>query len=83
VHDEDVVTSRFLARMLVMGAAPAAASGGQRGRPGVADTGTPGLFMAGDWVGPDGLLADTALASGQSAALAALHHCGRSATMVA
>lgn len=82
VRDEDIVTSRFLSRMVVAGAAPSACAGGRRGRPAVDDTGTVGLFMAGDWVGPDGLLADTAMASGQAAALAALHHLRHSVTMV-
>ncbi|HZU80465.1 MAG TPA: hypothetical protein VE991_11165, partial [Acidimicrobiales bacterium] len=83
VEEADVVHSRFLARMLVMGAAPSPASGGMAGRAAVDDTGTEGVFMAGDWVGPDGLLADAALASGRSAALSALRHVERSATMVA
>ena len=46
-------------------------------------TGVPGVFMAGDWVGPEGLLADTALASGQAAAQAALRLIEGSTTMVA
>jgi pyruvate/2-oxoglutarate dehydrogenase complex dihydrolipoamide dehydrogenase (E3) component len=31
-------------------------------------TGLPGVYLAGDWVGPAGLLADAALASGHDAA---------------
>jgi pyruvate/2-oxoglutarate dehydrogenase complex dihydrolipoamide dehydrogenase (E3) component len=31
-----------------------------------------GVFVAGDWVGPQGLLADAAFASGRAAGLAAL-----------
>jgi hypothetical protein len=46
---------------------PLASSGGLAGRPGVADTGVPGVTMAGDWVGPVGLLADASLASGYAA----------------
>jgi len=38
----------------------------------VTDTGVDGVFLAGDWVGPTGLLADAALASGRAAALGAL-----------
>ena len=42
------------------------------GRPAVAVRERPGLFVAGDWVGPEGLLADAALASARSAAAAIL-----------
>jgi len=72
VWEEDVVTSRFLARMVVAGAAPIAARGGLRGRPAVDATGLAGVYLAGDWVGPAGLIADAALASGQVAALRAV-----------
>ena len=71
VREEDVVTSRFLARMVVAGAAPTAARGGLGGRPAVDATGLPGVYLAGDWVGPTGLIADAALASGHAAALRA------------
>ncbi len=71
VREEDVVTSRFLPRMVVAGAAPIAARGGLGGRPAVDATGLPGVYLAGDWVGPTGLIADAALASGQLAALRA------------
>lgn len=72
LREEDVVTSRFLARMVVAGAAPTAARGGLGGRPAVDATGLPGVYLAGDWVGPAGLLADAALASGHDAALRAV-----------
>ncbi len=72
VREEDVVTSRFLARMVVAGAAPIAARGGLRGRPAVDATGLPGVYLAGDWVGPTGLIADAALASARVAALRAV-----------
>jgi phytoene dehydrogenase-like protein len=71
VLDRDIVADRFLARMVVAGTLPRAATGGLRGRPTVTATGLPGVFLAGDWVGPEGLLADAALASGMAAALAA------------
>jgi len=73
VKEEDVVTSRFLPRMVVAGTAPIAARGGLGGRPAVGATGLPGVYLAGDWVGPTGLIADAALASGQAAALCAVH----------
>jgi phytoene dehydrogenase-like protein len=72
LREEDVVTSRFLARMVVAGTAPIAARGGLGGRPAVDATGLPGVYLAGDWVGPAGLLADAALASGHDAALRAV-----------
>jgi phytoene dehydrogenase-like protein len=72
VREEDVVTSRFLARMVVAGAAPIAARGGLGGRPAVDATGLPGVYLAGDWVGPTGMIADAALASAQAAALRAV-----------
>jgi phytoene dehydrogenase-like protein len=72
VREEDVVTSRFLARMVVAGSVPVAARGGLSGRPAAGATGLPGVYLAGDWVGPAGLLADAALASGHAAALHAV-----------
>jgi len=72
VREEDVVTSRFLARMVVAGAAPIAARGGLGGRPAVDAAGLPGVYLAGDWVGPTGLIADAALASGRVAAVRAV-----------
>ncbi len=41
--------------------------------------GHPGILLAGDWVGPDGLLADAALASGHAAGIRALDAVGRAA----
>lgn len=67
VRPEDVVARRFLARMVVTGAAPVSARGGLAGRPPVT-TACPGVLVAGDWVGPTGLLADAALASAREAA---------------
>jgi phytoene dehydrogenase-like protein len=71
VGPEDIVTSRFLAHMTVCGAMPRPANGGLPGRPRVVDSGVPGVSVAGDWIGPQGLLADAALASGHAAGLLA------------
>lgn len=71
VRSDAVACSRFLARMPVVGAAPLARNGGLTGRPGVTATGLDGVFLAGDWVGPLGLLADASFASGEAAGLAA------------
>ncbi|HEY3240188.1 MAG TPA: FAD-dependent oxidoreductase [Acidimicrobiia bacterium] len=62
---------RFLRRMTVAGAAPTPANGGLAGRPGVDSTGTVGLYVAGDWVGPTGWLTDAVFASGEAAGAAA------------
>jgi phytoene dehydrogenase-like protein len=83
VADDHVATSRFLARLTVTGAIPRARSGGLAGRPRIEDTGVPGLTMAGDWVGPVGLLADAALASGRAAGHQAVANLPGSTTMVA
>jgi hypothetical protein len=47
------------------------------------DTGVPGVTLAGDWVGPDGLLGDAALASGRAAGRLAAQDRPGSSTMVA
>ena len=72
VSDDDVVFERFLASMTVAGTMPRAEAGGMRGRPTVDDSGTAGILLAGDWIGPDGLLADAALASGHLGGRSAL-----------
>ncbi len=66
VRPGDVVVSRFLAHISVAGALPRAATGGLAGRPKVEDSGVPGVAIAGDWVGPVGLLPDASLASGRA-----------------
>ncbi len=83
VDGTDVVVRRFLARMTVCGALPLASTGGLTGRPGVEDTGMPGVTMAGDWIGPVGLLADASLASGYAAGRLAGQGCPGSTKMVA
>jgi phytoene dehydrogenase-like protein len=60
--------TRFLPHLCVTHGLPTAASGGLNGRPGPTVPDVPGLFVAGDWVGPSGLLADASIASGQQAA---------------
>ena len=60
--------SRYLHRMVASSAQPTPSGGGLRGRPTVADTGHDGVLVAGDWVGPDGYLADASLVSGATAA---------------
>lgn len=67
---EQVLFERFLPRMVPVSAMASAATGGLAGRPAV-DRGD-GLYLAGDWIGPEGWLVDAAIASGAAAAAAAL-----------
>lgn len=75
--EDTVVEQRYLHRMTVSGALPTADRGGLPCRPRVTDSGTAGVFLAGDWVGPDGHLLDAALASADAAAVAAVRLVGR------
>lgn len=65
---EAVVYRRFLPDMIVMNAMPLASGDGTRGRPGPGVADVRGLFVAGDWVGNEGLLVDASLASAKAAA---------------
>ena len=55
-----------------MGALPIAAGGGFAGRPGPRVPGLEDLYLAGDWVGPEGFLVDASVASARRAAGLAL-----------
>jgi phytoene dehydrogenase-like protein len=66
-----LVSKRFLRELVVAHDVPRASAGGLAGRPGAAVAGIDGLFLAGDWIGPHGLLADASLASGRAAGLRA------------
>jgi phytoene dehydrogenase-like protein len=68
----EVVVRRVLPSMIVSNARVDAARGGLAGRPDVAVPEVRGLFVAGDWVGPEGMLADAAFASAERAANAIL-----------
>jgi phytoene dehydrogenase-like protein len=67
-----VVVRRFLPRLVVMNAVVTARAGGTAGRPEAALREVPGLYLAGDWVGPEGMLADASFASAERAASLAL-----------
>jgi hypothetical protein len=75
---EVLVTKRFLPRMLVSNAVVTSLQGGTAGRPGPAVPEHPNLFVAGDWVGPFGMLADASLASAHSAANLAVQFVSKS-----
>lgn len=61
----------FRPRLVASTDQPAAALGGLGGRPSVEVPGAQGLFVAGDWVGPTGVLVDASVASGRAAGSAA------------
>ena len=66
--DREVLVQRFLPKMTVTHAVPMASSGGLAGRPAVDALATRNVYLAGDWVGSEGMLADAAFASSQRAA---------------
>lgn len=67
-----VVERRFLPSISVCSALVSAAHGGLTGRPGARIEQVGGLFIAGDWVGPRGMLVDASVASAREAARLAL-----------
>jgi len=71
ISRDDVVVERFLPRMVVVSCLPSPQRGLANRVP-VTVPGAPGLFLAGDWVGPRGWLADGSLASGEQAGLLAV-----------
>jgi phytoene dehydrogenase-like protein len=68
----DVESRGFFPDLTVMTDFPRASNGGLPARPGIDAAGIPGVFIAGDWVGPEGLLSDAATASGIAAGAAAV-----------
>src|SRR5262249_5912157 len=62
------VARQFLPTMTVSNALVTAAQGGVTGRPRPGVPGVEGLYVAGDWVGPEGMLADASMASAKLAA---------------
>jgi len=63
-----VVHRRFLPRLPVSNSLIAARRGGLRGRPTPRVPEIDGLYVAGDWVGSEGMLSDASLASAREAA---------------
>jgi phytoene dehydrogenase-like protein len=70
ITGDQIAEERFLAVHVVTAVLPGPEDG-LAGRPAVAVPGSPGLYLAGDWVGPSGWLSDAAMASGQRAGLLA------------
>ncbi|MCB0212381.1 MAG: NAD(P)/FAD-dependent oxidoreductase [Anaerolineae bacterium] len=65
---DHVVEQRFLPDMTVTHAVITAEHGGLSGRPGPTVPGIPGLYLAGDWIGPTGMLSDASFASAHQSA---------------
>ncbi|GHO77758.1 hypothetical protein KSD_55290 [Ktedonobacter sp. SOSP1-85] len=65
---DEVVEQSFLPHMTASNAIVQARYGGLPGRPGPAVPGLPNLYVAGDWVGPEGDKAEACFASARSAA---------------
>lgn len=63
-----LVERRWLPGMVASNALVTAAGGGLAGRPGPRVPDAPGVFVVGDWVGPEGMLLDASLASAELAA---------------
>jgi phytoene dehydrogenase-like protein len=64
----EVIVRRYLPSMTVTNAIPSVATGGLRGRVSVEVRELPGLYLAGDWVGGQGTLANASVASAAYAA---------------
>ncbi|MDQ3923047.1 MAG: NAD(P)/FAD-dependent oxidoreductase [Actinomycetota bacterium] len=63
-----LIKRQYLPRIEAVGALPTASGGGFAGRPGVEVSGLVNLYLAGDWVGPEGFLVDASVASAKRAA---------------
>ena len=61
----------FHPRLVAATDQPQAARGGLAGRPGIEVPGVVGAYVAGDWVGAEGVLVDASVASGRAAGRAA------------
>jgi phytoene dehydrogenase-like protein len=72
IDGSSIEHERFLRRVTVAHALPLARNGGLAGRPGVTATAEPNVLLAGDWVGPEGMLSDASASSALSAAGSAL-----------
>jgi phytoene dehydrogenase-like protein len=70
ITDDQIVAERFLAVHVVTHVLPSPEEG-LAGRPPVEVAGSPGVYLAGDWVGPSGWLSNAAMASGQHAGMLA------------
>jgi phytoene dehydrogenase-like protein len=67
---DEVIERRFLPNQIAYNWLATAEAGGLAARPGPAVPGAPGLYVAGDWVGPRGSIASASLSSARTAAQA-------------
>ena len=74
---DHVVHASYLPKLQVSCDAVRADGGGLPGRPGPCVPDVPGLWVAGDWVGARGMLADAALASAAEVAAQVARDIGR------
>jgi phytoene dehydrogenase-like protein len=63
---EQLIEANWAPAMTTMNAMPEASMGGTNGRPAVDASGVRGVYLAGDWVGPRGLLLDACVESALS-----------------
>jgi phytoene dehydrogenase-like protein len=63
-----LIRRQYLPRIEAVGALPTAREGGFAGRPGPRVSGLDNLYLAGDWIGPEGFLVDASVASARRAA---------------
>ncbi|MGN6559983.1 MAG: phytoene desaturase family protein [Candidatus Nitrosocosmicus sp.] len=66
---ELIVKQRYLPNMIVCNLLVTAAQGGLKGRPSSKINDTQGLYLVGDWIGKEGLLADASFASAKQASM--------------
>ncbi len=78
IQSGQVVMRRYMHEMTVAHGTALATRGGLTGRPAVTVTGNPGAFIAGDWVGQSGLLADASAASALESIRGVASHIERS-----
>ncbi len=69
---DTIVESEYLHSMTVASSIPIAGTGGMAGRIAIDGSGIGSVALAGDFVGPSGLLADCSLVSAEAAALVAI-----------
>ncbi len=67
ITPDKIAMSRYLHKLTVAWGMPLAVRGGLAGRPTPAVANRPGVYIAGDWVGDTGLLADASAASASAA----------------
>jgi phytoene dehydrogenase-like protein len=73
---EVLVKRQYLPRIEAVGTLPTATGGGFAGRPGPEVPDIASLYLAGDWIGPEGFLADASMSSARQVARLVLSKAG-------